>query len=158
MSTFPQSPKVLRGALIGIDPVNPLASVVVFQYNPDTITRTLVPQTSGTQGTGATTEAVRLTGPPQETIKLDISIDATDQLERGEPPATEVGVLPQLAALELLVYPKSALVIANEVLLRMGVIEIIPPEAPLTLLVCYALWCKADLMLFHASKPAAQPA
>jgi hypothetical protein len=29
---------------------------------------------------------------------------------------------------------------------------------PLTLLVCYALWCKADLMLFHASKPAARPA
>jgi len=29
---------------------------------------------------------------------------------------------------------------------------------PLTLLVCYALWCKADLMLFRASRPAAQPA
>ena len=29
---------------------------------------------------------------------------------------------------------------------------------PLTLHVCYALWCKADLMLFHASKPSAQPA
>ena len=29
---------------------------------------------------------------------------------------------------------------------------------PLTLLVCYAVWCKADLMLFRASKPAAQPA
>jgi hypothetical protein len=135
MSTFPQSPRVLRGALVGVDPTNPLASVVVFQYNPDTLTRTITPQTSGTQGTGATTEAVRLTGPPQETIKLDITVDATDQLERGAAPATEVGVLPQLAALELLVYPKSAIVIANEVLLRMGVIEIIPPEAPLTLLV-----------------------
>ena len=29
---------------------------------------------------------------------------------------------------------------------------------PLTLLVCYAVWCKADLMLFRASRPAAQPA
>jgi hypothetical protein len=29
---------------------------------------------------------------------------------------------------------------------------------PLTLLICYAVWCKADLMLFRASKPAAQPA
>jgi hypothetical protein len=29
---------------------------------------------------------------------------------------------------------------------------------PLTLLVCYGLWCKADLMLFRASMPAAQPA
>ena len=29
---------------------------------------------------------------------------------------------------------------------------------PMTLLFCYAVWCKADLMLFLASKPAAQPA
>jgi hypothetical protein len=40
-----------------------------------------------------------------------------------------------LAALEMLLYPKSALVIANEVLANVGVIEIIPPEAPLTLFV-----------------------
>jgi len=134
-SGFPRSPRVIRGALVGVDPFNPLASVVVFQYNPDTITRTLVPQTSGTQGAAATAEAVRLTGPPQETIKLDVMVDATDQLERAESPAVDSGVLTQLAALELLVYPKSALVIANEALMRAGVIEIIPPEAPLTLLV-----------------------
>ena len=35
----------------------------------------------------------------------------------------------------MLLYPKSALVIANEVLLNVGVIEIIPPEAPLILFV-----------------------
>jgi hypothetical protein len=137
MSTFPNSPRVQKGALVGLDPINPLASVIVFQYNPETLTRTLTPQTSGGQGGGANApgEALRLTGPPQEEIKLDIAIDATDQLEKGQPPATEVGIYPQLSALEMLLYPKSALVIANEVLLRVGVIEIVPPEAPLTVLV-----------------------
>jgi len=41
MTTFPNSPRLLKGALVGVDPFNPLASVVVFQYNPETLTRTL---------------------------------------------------------------------------------------------------------------------
>ena len=38
-----------------------------------------------------------------------------------------MGIYPQLSALEMLIYPKSALVIANMVLLATGTIEIIPP-------------------------------
>ena len=38
MSPFLGSPQVQKGAIIGIDPFNPLTSVVVFQYNPDTLT------------------------------------------------------------------------------------------------------------------------
>ena len=41
MSSFPGSPRLLKGAIIGLDPAKPLASVVVFQYNPDTMTRRL---------------------------------------------------------------------------------------------------------------------
>ena len=44
-------------------------------------------------------------------------------------------MLPQLAALEMMLYPKSAYVIANEALLLAGVIEVIPPSVPLTVLV-----------------------
>src|SRR5262249_12253236 len=80
-------------------------------------------------------EALRLKGPPQESIKLDVEIDATDQLERADAIATTLGIYPTLASLEMLLYPKSALVIANEVLLNLGIIEIIPPEASLTLFV-----------------------
>lgn len=133
MSSFPGSPKVQKGAIIGLDPFNPLASVIVFQYNPDKLTRTLTAQTSG--GTPNSGEALRLKGPPQESISVNIEIDATDQLETAAPLATSVGVYPTLAALEMLLYPKSALVIANEVLSRAGVIEVIPPEAPLTLFI-----------------------
>jgi hypothetical protein len=133
MSSFPGSPRLIKGAIVGIDPFNPVASVVVFQYNPDTMTRTITPQAVG--GNADKGEALRLKGPPQETIKLDVEIDATDQLEQAKAPATTMGVYPTLASLEMLLYPKSALVIANEVLLNFGVIEVIPPEAPLTLLV-----------------------
>ncbi|MCX6047079.1 MAG: hypothetical protein NT075_18395 [Chloroflexi bacterium] len=133
MTSFPNSPRLQKGAIIGLDPFNPLASVVIFQYNPETMTRTITPQTTG--GDHDKGEALRLKGPPQEAIKLDVEIDATDQLERADGIATSLGIHPTLASLEMLLYPKSALVIANEVLLNIGVIEIIPPEAPLTLFV-----------------------
>ena len=108
----------------------------MFQYNPETLTRTLTPQTAGAGGgASAPGEALRLTGPPLEEIKLEVVIDATDQLEKGDSLATQMGVYPQLSALEMLLYPKSKVVIANEVLLQAGVIEVIPPEASLTVLV-----------------------
>lgn len=133
MSTFPGSPRVIKGAIVGMDIFNPLASVVVFQYNPDTVTRTLQAQTAGDNG--ARTEVTRLKGAPVETIKLDVEIDATDQLEKGDGLASAAGIYPQLSALEMLLYPKSALVIANTVLLAVGSLEITPPVAPMTFLV-----------------------
>jgi hypothetical protein len=133
MSSFPNAPRVMKGALIGLDPANPIASVVIFQYNPERLTRTLTAQTTG--GSADRGEAMRLKGPPQEQIRLEVEIDATDQLEKAYGLATSVGIYPTLASLEMLLYPKSALIIANEVLGAVGVIEIIPPEAPLTLFV-----------------------
>jgi hypothetical protein len=102
--------------------------------------RTLQAQTAGpragaTGAAGDRTEALRLRGAPVENITLDVDIDATDQLANGSVLATTMGVYPQLSALEMLLYPKSALVIANTVLALAGTIELIPPEAPLTLFV-----------------------
>jgi len=133
MTTFPGSPSTRRGAIIGFDLFNPLASVIVFQYNPETVTRTLQAQASGDNG--APSEALRLRGAPVENIRMDVEIDASDQLEQGESIATTLGVHPQLAAMEMLLYPKSALVIANTILLATGTLEIVPPIAPITLLV-----------------------
>lgn len=133
MTTFPNSPKVLKGAIVGADPMNPLASIIAFQYNPDTVTRTL--QVQGAGDGGERSEAMRLKGPPIETIKMDVEIDATDQLEKADLPTKELGIYPQLSALEMLVYPKSTLVLANAAALEAGTIEILPPVAPFTLLV-----------------------
>jgi len=124
----------MKGALVGLDVLNPLASVIVFQYNPDTMTRRLQAQTLG-GGEGDRTEAFRLKGAPIENISLDIEIDATDQLEKGDGLAGSVGIYPQLSSLEMLIYPKSALVITNTALLLAGTIEVIPPVAPFTLFV-----------------------
>lgn len=135
MSSFPGSPRLIKGAIIGLDPINPLASVVVFQYNPDTMTRRLEARSTGGGEGSDRSEAFRLTGPPKETITLNIEVDAADQLEQANPIAIVSGVSPTLAALEMLLYPKSSTVIANTALALIGNIEIIPPEAPLTLFV-----------------------
>ena len=48
MTTFPRSPRLLKGAIVGLDPYNPLASIIVFQYNPESLTRTVkVPTNAG---------------------------------------------------------------------------------------------------------------
>ncbi len=83
MSGLTSSPRLVKGAIVGVDIFNPLASVVVFQYNPETLTRSLQPQGAGESGS-ARAEPLRLGGPPVETLRLEVDIDATDQLERGE--------------------------------------------------------------------------
>jgi len=133
MTSFPGSPRLLKGAIVAIPAGVPIPSVIVFQYNPDTLTRRLQANAAGSDG--AQGEALRLKGPPQETITLSVEIDATDPMEAGDPVTALAGVHPALARLETLLYPSSALMIANEVLAHLGVIEIVPAEAPLTLFV-----------------------
>ena len=136
MSSFPGAPRLLKAALVGLDPDNPLASVIAFQYNPDTLIRRLEARAAGGgEGGGARSEAFRLVGPPSETISFTAVIDAADLLERGDRLAGQLGVHPTLAALEMLLYPKSERVLENLALAEAGTIEIIPPEAPLTLFV-----------------------
>jgi hypothetical protein len=135
MTSFPGSPRLLKGAIIGLDPVNPLASVIVFQYNPDTMTRRLDARTNrGNEGSDRS-ESFRLTGPPRETITLSVEVDATDQLETVNPIAVTAGIYPTLSAMEMLLYPKSSTVIANAALAQGGFLEITPVEAPMTLFV-----------------------
>jgi hypothetical protein len=122
----------LRGAIVGIDPFNPVASINIFQYNPHTLTRTITPQINGTGSRG---DALRLAGPPKESLRLEIDIDATDRLETGEATAVVTGIHSQLAALEMLVYPKTLSIITNSVLMAGGMLEIVPPEMPLTLFI-----------------------
>src|SRR5205823_915706 len=82
-------------------------------------------------------EAMRLKGPPVETIKPDAELDATDQLEFPDqnPKTLQFGIYPQLAALETIVYPQSSHLQQNNTLASFGTLEIVPMEAPLTLFV-----------------------
>ncbi|MCX5205375.1 hypothetical protein OG897_28440 [Streptomyces sp. NBC_00237] len=136
MSAFPGSPRLQKGALVGMDPANPLSGVIVFQYNPERMTRRLAARTvGGGEDAGGRAEPFRVTGPPEEDIDLSVEIDAADQLETADPLAVSSGITPVLASLEMLLYPKSALVIANAVLAALGNIEIVPMQAPLTVFV-----------------------
>jgi hypothetical protein len=125
------SPLLRKGALLSLDATTgiPLGAIML-QYNPDSITRSLKPQSVGEEPDRS--EILRLKGPPIETIKCDVEIDATDQLAASDPTTVRLGIQPQLSALELLVYPSSAVLIANEVLSLLGTIEILPMESALT--------------------------
>ncbi len=128
------SPKLLKGAIVSVDPnIGIPLGVITFQYNPEQMTRSLQPQSVGDEPDR--TEILRLKGPPIETIKCTVEIDATDLLAASDPTTMQFGIQPQLAALELLVYPSSAVLIANEVLSYVGTIEILPMESALTLFV-----------------------
>jgi hypothetical protein len=137
MSSFPGSPRLLKGGIVTIDPESSaIKRVIALQYNPDSITRTLQPQGVTTQSADRS-EALRLKGPPIETIKLDAEIDAADQMEFPDQNATttQFGIHPQLAALETIAYPSSAQLISNNALAQSGTLEIIPMETPLTLFI-----------------------
>jgi hypothetical protein len=132
MSIGPRT--LTKGAIVALDPTNPLASVIIFQFNPHTLTRNVQARAAAGEE-GARSEALRLTGAPIETIALEIELDAADQLERQDQIASSIGIYPQLAALEMLLYPKSSVVIANTALAAAGTIELVGPQAPLTLFI-----------------------
>jgi hypothetical protein len=133
MASSSRSPQMRKGALLRMNVFNSITNSILFQYNPDTLSRTL--QVQGAGDNSARSEVLRLRGAPVETIKLDIEIDAADQLENSDPQAAPEGIHSQLAELEMLLYPTSELVIANTLLMAAGVLEIVPPTAPLTLFV-----------------------
>jgi hypothetical protein len=137
MTTFPGSPKLLKGGIVLIDPVSSAVQrIIVLQYSPDTLNRTLQVQGAGAES-GDRSEALRLKGPPVETIKFDAEIDAADQLEfpKENQAATQVGIFPQLAALETLIYPTSTQLNNNNDLSKTGTLEIAPMEMPLALFI-----------------------
>ncbi|MFC5569080.1 hypothetical protein ACFPN1_03235 [Lysobacter yangpyeongensis] len=142
-SSFPNSPRLLRGGLVLVDPDSgQVRRVIALQYNPDSLNRTLQVMAAG-EG-GERSEVLRLKGPAVETIKLEAEIDAADQLEFPEQNAAvvEFGIQPQLAALEGLINPASADLLSGNGIAGAGTIEIAPTQAPLTLFV----WSKQRIL------------
>ena len=139
MSSSSLSPRLFRGAIVSLGASNLLDKAIVFQYNPDGITRTVTPKYSKTpEGT----ETFRFGGTPTEDISLTVEFDAIDHnyqhFEMSRLKFVEdvlQSVTPQLAALEALLYPSSAQVIENALLAERGELEIVPPIAPITLFI-----------------------
>ncbi|MEU9120282.1 hypothetical protein AB0C96_10535 [Streptomyces sp. NPDC048506] len=138
MTTYADIPKPIRSGLVIVDPERGTPQrIIVLQFNPDTLERSVQPQAAGGEGDGGgggsgggdRNEALRLKGPAQESWKFTAEIDATDQLDVAAPD----GIHPQLAVLEMLVQPTTAQLRAASHLTKKGTIEISPIETPLTL-------------------------
>jgi hypothetical protein len=129
------SPKLLKGGIVLVNADSgAIERIIALQYNPDTLTRSLQPKAISSESADRS-EALRLKGPPVETIKLDAEIDAADQMELGDTQTTDVGIHPQLAALETIVYPTKAQLDNGNRLASSGTLEIAPMLAPLTLFI-----------------------
>jgi hypothetical protein len=106
-----------RGALVeyGSDVLGPIPNIVVFQFNPEQISRTLnIPQDTPTTPENARqTEAHQASAPPNESFSITAHFSAADNLGKGGAAAAiprNFGIGPQLAALERMVYPASGII------------------------------------------------
>ncbi|MGW0522258.1 hypothetical protein [Crossiella sp. NPDC003009] len=130
------TPKTARGGFVLVEPrLGKEKKVIPFQYNPDTLTRTLRPQVADAPGDRL--ESLRLKGPAQENYKFDAEFDAADQLDQPERHriVAEHGLHPVLAALEMSFSPTLKQLTDENGEASSGLIDIAPVEAPLTLLV-----------------------
>ncbi len=140
MPSSPLSPKILKGGIVLLDPdTSAVEKIIPLQYNPESISRSLTPKRLSN---GDQTDALRLTGPPEETYTLEVELDATDFLEVKDEQALEDGLQSALSILETIIYPKSSELISNNNLANSGSLEIIPIEGPLMLFI----WSKNRVM------------
>jgi hypothetical protein len=133
---YPRSPRLVRGGIAVVEPTSGrILRVIALQYNPDSLTRSFQVQSAG--DAAARSQAMRLKAPPVETVKVDAELDAADHLEFPDrfPATAALGIHPQLATLEQLVYPTVAQLTAADALADLGTLEIAPMEAPLTVFV-----------------------
>lgn len=130
MTRYAELPKAVRSGIVIVDPVRGTPQrIIVMQFNPDTLERSLAPQAAGAEQQGDRTEALRLKGPMVESWKFTAELDATDRFETPRP----AGIHPELAALEMLINPPGAELRASSTLAAAGTLEISPVEMPLTL-------------------------
>ncbi|HJS04162.1 MAG TPA: hypothetical protein VJ832_11820 [Variovorax sp.] len=144
MSTTPNSPKLVKGGLVLVDPESAqVRRVISLQYNADSLTRKLQAQSVGGEGTDRT-EPTRFKGPAVETISFEADVDATDQLEFPDQNASTIehGIAPQLALLESLLHPSATQLQRVDRQASSGTLEIAPMLAPLILFV----WGKSRIV------------
>lgn len=139
MTGYTRSPKLLKGAIVAFRPPVPLPVVIPFQINPESMSRTV--EMRAAEGEGGN-QSARLAGAPTETYKVETVLDATDDLENADGVVSETGLHPRLAALETLLYPQSATVIANSILMNLGTIEILPMKSPFAVFI----WGKTRIL------------
>jgi hypothetical protein len=106
----------LRGAFIQYNNSFPLPvpNLILFQYNPETMTHTWTPAQAGGSNSAdqSPSNPLAVIGPPKEAFSFDLVMDSNDTIADRNPvgaPLAEIsGVYPRLAALEMLLFPVAA--------------------------------------------------
>jgi hypothetical protein len=103
----------MRGALIEYSGefLGPIPNVVIFQFNPETLQRTIQipPRPTSAKTPAASAESAQAGAPSIEKITLKASFSAMDELGDNKVLARAFGVGTRLAALEKMVRPAGAL-------------------------------------------------
>ncbi len=136
------SPQLVRGAIVQLidDIIGVVPNIIPFQYNPETVTRTMTPwnpfevEQSGRGQNAPTAQPFD----PKEQITIEVHFNAADQLEDGDPVAQVIGVADRLAAVEKLLLPSSGLI--GDLVAAVGAIAGNPPppkrqSGPIALLI-----------------------
>jgi hypothetical protein len=145
-SESPLRPNLIKGALAVYPthtPGSQPSNVIVFQFNPETMRRTLAhraPPAPAEAKTGTAKEDVlRVAGPPLETITMTVDMHAADQLDDPDDALNAIagqhGLHPALAVLELLMYPPTLNAQKIEQQAAQGTVQVSPADLPLVLLV-----------------------
>lgn len=102
---------VLKGALVSFSPTFlplPIPNVIIFQYNPETMTHTWSqPEAAGSAGT-ETSNPLAVQGMPGEQFSFTISMSSDEEIADSTLTsglAKLSGLYSRLAALEMLLYP-----------------------------------------------------
>ena len=108
--------KYMKGALVSFMPtfIGSLPNVIVFQFNPETITHTWSAAAGAPPDPKAGADPMAAKGVPGETFSFSLAVDAGDMIADGDSNpvgaglAVVSGVYTRLAALEMLQYPSGS--------------------------------------------------
>jgi len=106
--------KFLHGALVEFMPtfLIPLPNIIIFQFNPETMTHTWTQAEAAAQQSGGLNNPLAVQGVPGESFSFNLAMDATDMIADGSPVAVGIasvsGIYTRIAALEMLLYPTGA--------------------------------------------------
>ena len=101
----------LKGGLIEFTESFPLPipNVVIFQYNPETMTHGWTPATTNPGTPGQSSNPLAITGQPTETFSFTLAMDSNDTIADGNAVVAGLaevsGLYTRLAALEMLLFP-----------------------------------------------------
>jgi hypothetical protein len=101
----------LKGGLIEFTESfpQPIPKVIIFQYNPESMTHGWTPATTNPGTPGQSSNPLAITGQPQETFSFTLAMDSNDTIADGNDASAEIaketGIYTRLAALEMLLFP-----------------------------------------------------